>query len=128
MNPEPNRRQYLRHPAQFSAKYTVRQGTFRDLVRDICASGLFVSSRRKIEQGQPIEFQFPVFAFKRRLRVMGKVVRCHPSGFAVVFDQPIDAGIFETARFQESAIPRPPKINAPLTKTDGREEPLRPGN
>lgn len=101
MNPVPNRRQYDRHPAQFSAKYTVRQGTFRDLIRNICARGIFVSTRRKIERGQSIDLQLPVFAFKRRISLTGKVVRCNASGFAVVFDQPIEKGIFNAASFHK---------------------------
>jgi hypothetical protein len=32
---------------------------------------------------------------------MGKVVRSNSSGFAVVFNQPIDAGIFNAGRFHE---------------------------
>jgi hypothetical protein len=107
MNPVPNRRQYDRHPAQFSAKYTVKQGTFRDLIRNICARGIFISTRRRIDQGQAIDLQFPVFAFKRRLSVMGKVVRCNTNGFAVAFNQPIEAGIFNAGRFHEFGGPTP---------------------
>jgi hypothetical protein len=105
VNPGPNRRQYDRHPTQFSAKYTIRQGTFRDLIRNICARGIFISTRRRIDQGQVVDLQFPVFVFKRRLSVMGKVVRCNANGFAVVFNQPIEAGIFSAGRFQEPGDP-----------------------
>jgi hypothetical protein len=105
MSPIPNRRQYDRHPAQFSAKYTVRQGTFRDLIRNICARGIFVSTRRKIALGQSIDLQFPVFAFKRRISVAGKIVRCNASGFAVVFDQPIETGVFNAGCFHEFGDP-----------------------
>ena len=94
MNSVPNSRQYPRHTALFSSKYTVKEGTFRDLIKDVGAGGVFVSTRRKIVQGRPITIQFPVLAFKKRLSLMGTVVRCNAKGFAVMFDEPIDEKLF----------------------------------
>ncbi|MCB2149176.1 MAG: PilZ domain-containing protein [Deltaproteobacteria bacterium] len=94
MNSVRNNRRYPRHMALFSSKYTVKEGTFRDLIKDIGAGGVFVSTRRKIDQGRPINLQFPVLAFKKRFSLMGKVVRCNTNGFAVMFDEPIDENLF----------------------------------
>lgn len=94
MNTVPNNRRYPRQTALFSSKYTVKEGTYRDLIRDIGAGGVFVCTRRKIDQGRSINLQFPILAFKIRFSLMGKVVRCNPNGFAVMFDEPIDEKLF----------------------------------
>jgi len=94
MNTTPNNRQYHRHTALFSSKYTVKEGTFRDLIKDIGAGGVFISTRRHVDQGRPINLQFPILAFKKRFSLMGKVVRSNAKGFAVMFDEPMDEKLF----------------------------------
>lgn len=94
MNNVPNRRRHPRRMALFSAKYTVKEGTYRDLIKDIGAAGVFVFSRQKINQGRTINLQIPIFVFGKRLSLMGAVVRCNAKGFAVMFDKPIDKKIF----------------------------------
>lgn len=94
MNVVPNRRRHPRHTALFSAKYTAKEGTYRDLIKDIAAGGAFVCTRRKITQGRTINLQVPIFAFGKRLSLMGAVVRCNAKGFAVMFDEPIDETLF----------------------------------
>lgn len=94
MNTAPNRRRHLRHTALFSAKYTAKEGAYRDLVKDIGAGGAFVCTRRKINKGRSINLQFPILVFGKRLSLMGMVVRCNATGFAVKFDKPIDQKIF----------------------------------
>jgi hypothetical protein len=94
-----NRRQFLRHTARFSAKYRVKEGAFRDLVHNISAGGVFVSTRQKINHDQPINLQFPICAFKRMLSVMGTVVRCDSNGFAVMFDEAIEEKICKQSQF-----------------------------
>jgi hypothetical protein len=89
MNRVRNQRQYPRHAARFSAKYKVEEGTFRDLVTDISAGGIFVATRQKIKQGQSIELQIPVPVINNRLPVFGKVVRSDVTGFAVMFAKEI---------------------------------------
>ena len=94
MNTARNRRRYPRHKALFSAKYTAKEGTYRDLIQDVCPGGVFVCTRRKIVQDRTINVQFPILVFNKRLSLMGKVVRCNATGFAVKFDKPIDEKIF----------------------------------
>ena len=96
-----NRRQFPRRPAFIIADYTVREGTFRDIIKNIGARGVFISTWRKIAQGQPIELSFPVFEFDDPLKVRGTVVRSSVKGFAVMFDQPIDGLICKEGEFPE---------------------------
>lgn len=83
-----NRRQHPRRPARFSVKYTVQSGTYRDLVSNVSAGGVYIETRRKILSEQKISLQFPVFALKSRPSLLGIVVRSHDEGFAVMFDKP----------------------------------------
>ena len=89
-----NRRRHRRHPALFSAKYTAKEGTYRDLIKDIGVGGVFVATRQKIDKGRPVNLQLPILAFGKRLSLMGKVVRCNAEGFAVMFDEPFNEKLF----------------------------------
>lgn len=99
MNSVAHRRQYPRYSSIFTTKYTVKEGTFRDLIRDVGAGGVFVSTRRKINEGRSINIQFPVFAFGKRLSIIGTIVRCESNGFAVMFNEAMDMKLFEDGRF-----------------------------
>jgi len=99
MNTVAHRREYARYSAVFSAKYTTKEGRFRDLTRDVGAGGVFISTQRKIRQGQRINIQFPIFAFEKRLSLMGTVVRCESNGFAVMFEDAIKVKAFKDGRF-----------------------------
>lgn len=101
MRQNPNQRQYPRRAAFIIAEYTVKEGTFRDIIKNIGATGIFIGTWRKIAQGQPIQLQFPVFEFENQLRVKGKVVRRSPKGFSVVFDRPIQGLICKEGHFPE---------------------------
>lgn len=99
MNSVAHRRQYPRYTAVFTTKYTVKEGTFRDLIKDVGAGGVFISTRKKIVQGRSINIQFPVFAFGKRLSIIGTIVRCESNGFAVMFNEAIDVKLFEDGGF-----------------------------
>ncbi|MBC2744098.1 MAG: PilZ domain-containing protein, partial [Desulfosarcina sp.] len=96
-----NQRRFPRRAAFIIAKYTVKEGTFRDIIKNIGATGIFVRTWRGIAEGQPIELQFPVFEFENQLQVTGMVVRSNPKGFSVVFDQPIEGLICKEGHFPE---------------------------
>jgi len=96
-----NQRRYPRRAAFIIAKYSVKEGTFRDIIKNIGATGVFINTSRRVADGQPIELQFPVFEFENQLRVRGKVVRRDRRGFSVVFDQPIDGLICKEGHFPE---------------------------
>ena len=96
-----NQRQFPRRAAFIIAEYTVREGTFRDIIKNIGATGIFIGTWRKIAEGQTIELRFPVFEFGKPLRVTGIVVRSSVKGFSVAFDDPIDGLICEEGKFPE---------------------------
>ena len=95
MIPNPNHRKYPRRAAYIIAEYTVREGTYRDVIKGIGAGGLFVWTSRKIADGQSIRLAFPLIHFSSVIRVSGRVTRKTPDGFAVAFDEPIDDLICE---------------------------------
>ena len=86
---EDNRRQYPRRPAFIIAEYTVKEGKYQDLIKDISADGLFVRTWRKLVAEESIVLKFPLFQFDHIIQVSGKVVRNEGDGFAVTFDEPI---------------------------------------
>ena len=96
-----NQRRFPRRAAFIIAKYTTKEGTFRDIIKNIGATGVFISTSRGIAQGQSIELQFPVFKFDNLLTVKGTVVRNTQKGFSVVFDQPIEGLICKEGHFPE---------------------------
>ena len=96
-----NQRRYPRRAAFIIASYTVSEGSFRDIIKNIGATGIFVSTSRGIAPDQPIELEFPVFDFGNQLQVSGRVVRSTQKGFSVVFDQPIEGLICKEGHFPE---------------------------
>ncbi len=71
------------------ARYTVREGTYRDIIKNISAGGLFIRTTRRIATGQPISLEFPLFDFAEQVEVQGTVIRVEHHGFAVEFDRPL---------------------------------------
>lgn len=96
-----NHRRFPRRAAFIIAEYTVKEGTFREIIRNIGATGVFIHTWRRIAEDQPIELRFPVFEFDNQLLVTGRVVRSSRKGFSVVFDQPIDGLICKEGHFPE---------------------------
>lgn len=99
INTVAHRRQYSRYTPVFSAKYTIREGTFRDLIKNVGAGGVFIRTRRRVDLGRPVNIQFPIFAFGIWLSIMGRVVRCESEGFAVMFDEAMDVRLFNDGLF-----------------------------
>lgn len=84
-----SQRQYPRRTAFIIAEYTLKEGTYRDVIKNISADGLFVRTWRKFVAGESISLKFPLFKFDNIIKVFGKVVRNDHDGFAVTFDEPI---------------------------------------
>lgn len=91
MKPTPNRQKNPRRTAYIIAEYTVREGTFRDVISNIGSGGLFIRTSRKIAIGQTIELNFPLFDFDNVVKISGRVIRRDHNGFAVVFDETLKA-------------------------------------
>jgi len=49
-----NKREYARRTSFIIAEYTIQEGTFRDVIKNHGAGGLFIKTGRKIKVGQPI--------------------------------------------------------------------------
>ncbi|WP_162459145.1 PilZ domain-containing protein [Desulfosarcina ovata] len=96
-----NQRRFPRRAAFIIVSYTVNEGSFRDIIKNIGATGIFVNTWRRIAAGQSIQLRFPVFDFDNTLSISGTVVRSGPKGFSVVFDHPIEGLICKEGRFPE---------------------------
>lgn len=99
--PEQNQRRHPRRAAFIVANYTVKEGTYRDIIKNIGATGVYIGTWRKIAPDQPIELEFPVFDFENTLHITGRVVRSDTRGFSVVFDAPIDGLVCRDGHFPE---------------------------
>ena len=98
---EDNQRGFPRRAAFIIARYTVKEGTFRDIIKNIGATGLFIGTQRRVAEGQSITLEFPVFTFDNLMRVEGRVMRSDARGFSVMFDAPIEGLICRDGHFPE---------------------------
>jgi len=98
---EGSRRQYPRRTAYIIAEYTVLEGNFRDIIKNIGAGGLFIRTERNIAVGQPILTKFPLYNFDNTLEASGRVVRRDHDGFAVTFTKPVSGLICKEGHFPE---------------------------
>lgn len=97
----PSNRNHQRRTSYIIAEYRVKEGVFRDIIKNIGAKGLFVNTKRFIAQGQEITLRFPLFEFEHEIEARGQVVRTTPNGFAVVFDTPIEGLISSSGQFPD---------------------------
>jgi len=102
MNAASEKRRYPRRTALYSAKYTVKSGTYRDLIGNVSAGGIYIYTRQTVKDGQRINLRFPIVAFDPRPSVMGTVVRSQYRGFAVMFDTPVEERSCQTGHFPGS--------------------------
>ena len=92
-------RKFLRRTSFIIGQYSVKEGTFRDIIKDISAGGLFIRTSRPIRVGQDINLRFPLFDFDHDVTVPGKIVKSDIEGFAVEFLYPIKKLIPKNGRF-----------------------------
>ncbi|BBO78889.1 hypothetical protein DSCW_63060 [Desulfosarcina widdelii] len=98
---EGNKRQHPRKAAFIIAEYTTNKGTFKDVLKNIGADGLFVRTWRKFEYGTPIVLKFPLFSFDQIIQASGKVIRNEHNGFAVSFDKRINGLVCKEGHLPE---------------------------
>lgn len=96
-----NQRSHPRRTAFIIVEYSVVEGTFRDIIKNIGADGMFVNTTRTIAEDQPIELRFPLFEFDHPIHVSGRVTRSTVTGFAVTFDRSIDELICQEGHFPD---------------------------
>ena len=94
-NPDRKPREYDRRTAFIIAEYEVKEGIFRDIIKNIGPNGIFIGTRRVIEEDQDIVLRFPLFSFEHQIEVKGRVTRSGPHGFAVALGEPLDGLIRE---------------------------------
>ncbi|WP_319525708.1 PilZ domain-containing protein [uncultured Desulfosarcina sp.] len=97
----PNRHEYPHRTAYIIAKYTVKEGTHRDVIKNIGAGGLFIKTSRKVSLGQAVALEFPLFQFDKIIKISGQVIRGDHDGFAVEFDKPLDGLDCKDGEFPE---------------------------
>jgi hypothetical protein len=86
---KPNRRDTNRRTSYIIVTYKVKEGVFRDILKNIGANGIFIKTQRLVAEGQSIELEFPLFQFEEPIKAKGTVVRSSRMGFAVEFEQPL---------------------------------------
>ena len=101
MNPIPEKRQRPRRAAFIIAEYDVEGRTYRDVIKNIGADGLFIKTWRKIVAEKPITLKFPLLTFDHIIQTYGTIIRNDSSGFAVKFDEPIKGLICEDGHLPE---------------------------
>ena len=101
MTDGPEQRHYPRRTAYIIAEYTILEGTFRDIIKNISAGGLFIKTYRKVAVGQPITVRFPLFNFDQIIESTGRVVRRDTDGFAVTFHETIEGLVCKDGHFPE---------------------------
>lgn len=96
-----NQRQHPRRASFIIVEYTVKEGKFRDIMKNVGANGMFINTQRAIDEDQPILMRFPLFEFEHIIEARGRVTRCSASGFAVAFNQPIPGLICKEGHLPE---------------------------
>jgi len=94
-------REHDRRTAYIIAEYTVKEGVFRDIIKNIGPNGIFIGTRRAIDEDQEIVLRFPLFNFDHQIEVKGRVMRSGPHGFAVALGEPLDGLIREDGRLSD---------------------------
>jgi hypothetical protein len=94
-------RGHNRRTSYIIVEYSVKEGVFRDILKNIGVNGIFIKTTRTISAPQSIELKFPLFEFEHHIHVKGTVVRSGPTGFAVELDQPIDGLISKNGQFSD---------------------------
>jgi len=96
-----NDRSFNRRTSYIIVEYRVKEGVFRDILKNLGANGLFISTTRHVAAQQPIELKFPLFEFEHQIQVKGTVLRSGPTGFAVELEQPIDGLITKSGKLPD---------------------------
>jgi hypothetical protein len=87
---KPGQRGFKRRSSFIIAEYKVKEGVFRDIIKNIGPGGIYIGTRRAIAGNQDIILKFPLFSFQKQIEARGRVVRSGSQGFAVTLDPPID--------------------------------------
>jgi hypothetical protein len=84
-----NRKQ-PRESCRIFSKFTVKNREYRDFIKNISPSGLFIESPTSARAGEKIGLVISLFDYEDPLEITGVIVWNDQSGFGVRFDRPID--------------------------------------
>ena len=100
-----NKRKFTRRASFIITDYVVQEGTFRDVIKNLSAGGLYMRTDRKFRAGQPIILNFPLIQLDEIIEAHGKIVRVKNKGFAVNFLNPINELVCEADRTSQNQYP-----------------------
>ena len=84
---------YRKNPRKecfLATDYTIQDQSFKNFIKNISASGVYITIPQPQAIGQEVSMNFRLADFKDPVRVYGKIVRSGPKGFAVEFYKGIE--------------------------------------
>lgn len=79
------KRKHPRRPCSAPIEYSLQSQTYRNLSRDISASGLFIETWDSFPIGEELTLSIPISDNQKYLKVEGKVVRSDRQGIGIEF-------------------------------------------
>lgn len=86
--------EYRKHPRKecaIASAYFIQDKVYTDLIKNISRGGLYITTQKSQSVGDEISINFMINGQKRPIRILGKIVRSGPNGFAVKFFEEIEA-------------------------------------
>jgi len=81
----PQRRERPRKSCLMLVDYATLDRAYKDCIRNISASGLFIETRTPFSIGQKITLTFSSSNYERPIKITGKIARTGPGGIGVRF-------------------------------------------
>lgn len=88
---ERQRREHPRSGAYITVDLTSVNATFRGLIRNVSAAGVFVLTEEPLALGEAVSLAFPVPDSREMIRVSGVVTRLTEEGAGIRFESQLDA-------------------------------------
>jgi hypothetical protein len=85
------KREHARKDLSVFALFSLYGYSFRDYIKNISASGLFLETNIPVAVGGTITISFALSDNKNPIQVEGEIVRISPHGFGVKFNEPLTA-------------------------------------
>lgn len=115
-------RRHHRKPLLIPIEYTAKHLVFRDAIKNISASGVFIETRMPFTVGQDIKMMFRLPRSRKLIQAVGEIVRSDSQGIGVKFkrqyigesektegssDRPVEAhtSIFEYGDGENNVMP-----------------------
>lgn len=79
------RREYFRKPLRLPVTYAVGQRAYRNFVKDISLSGVFIMTAKAFQKGQQIRIIIKNKTSPDPVKILGRIVRATDEGIGVEF-------------------------------------------